>query len=44
MSINEAIEFGKKINAQAIHPNFKLLNDKTVKKLKIMVLKFILDR
>ena len=34
MSINEAIEFGKKINAQAIHPNFKLLNDKDVKKIK----------
>tara|TARA_B100000427_G_scaffold136303_1_gene113333 strand:- start:50 stop:739 length:690 start_codon:yes stop_codon:yes gene_type:complete len=34
MSINEAIEFGKKNNAQAIHPNFKLLNDKTVKKIK----------
>ena len=34
MSLNEAIEFGKKINAQAIHPNFKLLNDKTVKKIK----------
>ena len=34
MSINEAIEFGKKINAQAIHPNFKILNDKTVKKIK----------
>jgi glycerophosphoryl diester phosphodiesterase len=34
MSVNEAIEFGKKINAQAIHPNFKLLNDKTVKKIK----------
>jgi len=34
MDINEAIEFGKKINAQAIHPNFKLLNDKTVKKIK----------
>ena len=34
MSINEAIDFGKKINAQAIHPNFKLLNDKTVKKIK----------
>ena len=33
-SINEAIEFGKKINAQAIHPNFKLLNEKTVKKIK----------
>ena len=25
-SINEAIEFGKKINAQAIHPNYALLN------------------
>ena len=34
MSINKAIEFGKKINAQAIHPNFKLLNDKAVKKIK----------
>ena len=34
MSINEAIEFGKKINAQAIHPNFKILNDKAVKKIK----------
>ena len=34
MSVNEAIEFGKKINAQAIHPNFKLLNDKAVKKIK----------
>ena len=34
MSINEAIEFGKEINAQAIHPNFKLLNDKAVKKIK----------
>jgi len=34
MDINEAIEFGKKINAQAIHPNFKLLNDKAVKKIK----------
>ena len=34
MSINEAIEFGKKIDAQAIHPHFKLLNDKTVKKIK----------
>ena len=34
MSVNEAIEFGKKINAQAIHPNFKLLNDKTIKKIK----------
>ena len=34
MSMNEAIEFGKKINAQAIHPNFKLLNKKTIKKIK----------
>ena len=34
MSINEAIKFGKKINAQAIHPNYTLLNDKTVKKIK----------
>ena len=34
MSMNEAIEFGKKINAQAIHPNFKLLNQKTIKKIK----------
>ena len=34
MSVNEAIEFGKKINAQAIDPNFKLLDDKAVKKIK----------
>ena len=34
VSINEAIEFGKKINAQAIHPNYALLNDITVKKIK----------
>ena len=34
MSMNEAIKFGKKINAQSIHPNFKLLNNKTVKKIK----------
>ena len=34
MSVNEAIEFGKKINAQAIHPNFKILDDKAVKKIK----------
>ena len=34
MSINEAIEFGKKINAQAIHPNYTLLDEKTVKKIK----------
>ena len=34
MSINEAIEFGKKIDAQAIHPNYTLLDEKTVKKIK----------
>jgi glycerophosphoryl diester phosphodiesterase len=34
MSINEAIEFGKKINAHALHPNFTLLNKKTVKKIR----------
>lgn len=34
MSMNEAIEFGKKINAHAIHPNFTLLNKKTVKKIR----------
>jgi glycerophosphoryl diester phosphodiesterase len=34
MCINESIEFGKKINAQAIHPNFKLLDNKTVTKIK----------
>ena len=34
MSMNEAIDFGKNIDAQAIHPHFKLLNDKTVKKIK----------
>ena len=34
VSINEAIEFGKKINAQAIHPNYALLNDIIVKKIK----------
>ena len=34
MSVNEAIEFGKKIDAQAIHPNYALLNDITVKKIK----------
>ena len=34
VSINEAIEFGKKINAQAIHPNYALLDDITVKKIK----------
>jgi glycerophosphoryl diester phosphodiesterase len=34
MSISEAIEFGKKINAHAIHPNYNLLDKKTVKKIK----------
>ena len=34
VSINEAIEFGKKINAQAIHPNYQLLDEITVKKIK----------
>jgi len=34
ISINEAIEFGKKINAQAIHPNYQLLDEVTVKKIK----------
>lgn len=34
ISINEAIEFGKKINAQAIHPNYQLLDEITVKKIK----------
>ena len=34
ISINEAIQFGKKINAQAIHPNYQLLDDITVKKIK----------
>ena len=33
-SMNEAIEFGKKINAQAIHPNYQLLDEVTVKKIK----------
>ncbi len=34
VSINEAIEFGKKIDAKAIHPNYALLNDITFKKIK----------
>jgi glycerophosphoryl diester phosphodiesterase len=34
MSISEAIEFGKKINAHAIHPNYNLLDKTTVKKIK----------
>ena len=33
-SINEAIKFGKKINAQAIHPNYTLLDYKAVKTIK----------
>jgi glycerophosphoryl diester phosphodiesterase len=33
-TINEAIEFAKKINAQSIHPNYKHLNRKIVKKIK----------
>tara|TARA_B100000886_G_scaffold55886_1_gene34221 strand:- start:268 stop:957 length:690 start_codon:yes stop_codon:yes gene_type:complete len=34
MNINEAIKFGKKINAQAIHPNYNLLNKKNIVKIK----------
>ena len=34
ISVNEAIEFGKKINAQAIHPHYQLLDEITVKKIK----------
>ena len=34
MSINEAIKFAKKIDAQAIHPNYELLNEKTIRKIK----------
>ena len=34
ISINEAIDFGKKINAQAIHPHNQLLDEITVKKIK----------
>jgi glycerophosphoryl diester phosphodiesterase len=33
-TINEAIEFGNKINAQSIHPYFSILNEKNVKKIK----------
>ena len=33
-TINDAIEFAKAINAQAIHPYFTLLNKKNVKKIK----------
>ena len=34
MSINKAIKFAKKIDAQAIHPNYELLNEKTIRKIK----------
>ena len=34
IDINDAIEFGKKINAQAIHPNYTLLDRNSVKKIK----------
>ena len=34
ISINEAIKFAKKIDAQAIHPNYELLNEKTIRKIK----------
>ena len=34
ISINEAIEFAKKINAQAIHPHYELLNEQTIRKIK----------
>ena len=34
MDINDAIEFGRKINAQAIHPNYTLLDRNSVKKIK----------
>ena len=33
-SINESIYYGKKINADAIHPHYKLLNEKKIKKIK----------
>ena len=33
-TINEAIEFAKKINAYAIHPYYKMLNKKNVQKIK----------
>jgi glycerophosphoryl diester phosphodiesterase len=33
-TINDAIEFANAINAQAIHPYFRLLNKKNVKKIK----------
>ena len=34
MNVNKAIEFGKKINAQAIHPNYNLLNKENIAKIK----------
>ena len=33
-NINEAIQFGKNINAQSIHPNYRMLNEGTVEKIK----------
>lgn len=33
-NINEAIQFGKTINAQSIHPNYRMLNEGTVQKIK----------
>ena len=33
-TINDAIEFANKINAQAIHPYYKMLNQKNVQKIK----------
>ena len=32
--MNEAIQFGKNINAQSIHPNYRMLNEGTVEKIK----------
>ncbi len=34
MDLNKAIEFGKKINAKAIHPNYNLLDKRTITKIK----------
>ena len=33
-NMNEAIQFGKNINAQSIHPNYIMLNEATVEKIK----------
>ena len=33
-NMNEAIQFGKNINAQSIHPNYRMLNEGTVEKIK----------